>query len=83
MTYMSDCRLLLNDKLCDWQELHRKIHLKRCSGGLTGDAEAKNAVVLLHELLQQRALPCPGWAAQHHRPWSSHSCRRGGEKSLV
>lgn len=52
MTYMSDCRLLLNDKLCDWQELHRKIHLKRCSGGLTGDAEAKNAVVLLHELLQ-------------------------------
>lgn len=50
---------------------------------LTGDAEAEDIVILLHELLQQGALPCPGRAAEHHRPGSSHSWGRDGEASSV
>lgn len=47
---------------------------------LTGNAEAKDTVIFLHELLQQSALPCPGRAANHHRPGSSHSWKRGGDR---
>lgn len=48
---------------------------------LTGDAEAKHIVIFFHELLQQSALPCPGRAAEHHRPGSSHSWGRVGKES--
>lgn len=54
--------------------VHLKLFLNACeSGPLTGDAEAKDVVVFFHELLEQSALSCPGGAAQHHRPGSSHS----------
>lgn len=38
----------------------------------TGHAEAEDALVLLHQPLQQRALPGSGGAAQHHGPRSRH-----------
>lgn len=54
--------------------VHLKFILKECvSGPLTRDTKAKDVVVFFHELLEQSALPCPGGAAQHHRPGSSHS----------
>lgn len=49
----------------------------------TGHAEAEDALVLLHQPLQQRALPGSGGAAQHHGPRSRHGCDSEVETGIL
>lgn len=46
----------------------------------TRHAEAEDALVLLHQPLQQRALPRSGGAAQHHGSRSRHASGIGRVK---
>lgn len=46
--------------------------ISAATDSLTGDAEAEDALVIPHQLLQQSALPRARGATQNDWPWSFH-----------
>lgn len=53
-----------------------ELHALQGREALTGHAEAEDSAVFLEQLLEQSALPCPRWPAQHYWPRSCHACER-------